>query len=236
MSRLEPRGPTKIGDPEVGATLATMSNPWRSIPLADYEGHMGSAHVQQLGALSALFKRALDVCAPESVAVLGVAGGNGLEHVNRPTMRRIVGVDINAQYLDEVRRRFGSHSNLELLCADVSEDELGVAPVDLVHAALFFEHAGLGRALDNAVSLVVPGGNLSVALQRSDGEQPRVTPTAYAAMQTLGERFSLIDATQFRHRLEQRGFRMLLDEHVPLPTGKALWFGVFRAKSNGVSY
>jgi len=49
-----------------------MSNPWLSIPLQDYEGHMGSAGVQQLSVLSELFKRALDYCLPESVAVLGV--------------------------------------------------------------------------------------------------------------------------------------------------------------------
>lgn len=54
-----------------------MSNPWLSIPLAEYEGHMGA--VKQLGALSELFTRALEVCVPDSVAVLGIAGGNGLE-------------------------------------------------------------------------------------------------------------------------------------------------------------
>jgi hypothetical protein len=50
-----------------------MSNPWLSIPLEDYEGHMGSAGVQQLRILAELFKRALDRCLPESVAVLGIA-------------------------------------------------------------------------------------------------------------------------------------------------------------------
>src|SRR6266480_2551001 len=99
-----------------------MTNPWLSIPLADYEGHMGSAHVQQLHALSALFRRALDICAPDSVAVLGIAGGNGLEHLDL-AMTRIVGFDINATYLDEVRRRFGARPNLELHCVDLSRDE-----------------------------------------------------------------------------------------------------------------
>jgi hypothetical protein len=47
-----------------------MLNPWLSIPLNDYEAHIGSAKVQQL---SELFKRALDRYLPESVAVLGLA-------------------------------------------------------------------------------------------------------------------------------------------------------------------
>jgi hypothetical protein len=55
--------------------LCEMSNHWLSIPLADYEGHKGADSVQQLSALSSLFKRALDVCLRDSVAILGIAGG-----------------------------------------------------------------------------------------------------------------------------------------------------------------
>src|SRR6516164_6608605 len=108
-----------------------MSNPWLSIPLEDYEGHMGSPGVQQLTVLAELFKRALDYCLPESVAVLGVAGGNGLEQIDCAATKRIVGVDINQRYLDEVRRRFGSGSLgcLELYCRDLAERKMSVAPV-----------------------------------------------------------------------------------------------------------
>ena len=56
-----------------------MSSPWLSVPLAEYEGHMKSAEVRQLDALSKLFAAALEHCRPGSVAVLGIAGGNGLE-------------------------------------------------------------------------------------------------------------------------------------------------------------
>jgi len=202
-----------------------MSNPWTSIPLTDYEGHMDA--VQQLSALSALFARALDICRPESVAVLGIAGGNGLEHVGQAAIKRIVGVDINAGYLDEVRRRFGTQSPLELHCVDLSQDQLAVAPVALVHAALFFEHAGLGRALDNALSLVARGGRLSVVLQLPEGSQGAVTVTPYPSMQQLAAGFSFVDVSEFRGLLEQRGMRLLAQELRPLSTGKTLWFGVF---------
>ena len=47
--------------------------------------------MQQLSALSGLFKRALDVCLPDSVAILGNAGGNGLEYAIHATIKRIVG-------------------------------------------------------------------------------------------------------------------------------------------------
>ena len=209
-----------------------MANPWLSIPLQDYEGHKGRDNAQQLSVLSELFKRALDICVPDSVAVLGIAGGNGLEHVNHATIRRVVGFDINARYLDEVRRRFGTYPNLELHCVDLSEGELRIPPAALVHAALFFEHTGLGGALDNALSLVAPEGRLSVVLQLPDHQQQNVTPTAYASMQTLAENFSLVDASHFRGVLEKRGFRLVHEEIRPLPTGKTLWLGVFASVAN----
>jgi hypothetical protein len=208
-----------------GDSIAPVSNPWLAIPLAEYEGHMDA--VEQLGALSELFRRALEVCLPDSVAVLGIAGGNGLEHATHAPIERIVGVDINARYLDEVRHRFGTHPNLELHCADLSQDELRLAPVALVHAALFFEHAGLGRTLENALALVAPGGHLSVVFQLPERDQRGVTPTRYTSMQTLAENFSFVDIPHFRDVLEQQGFRLLQEELRPLPTGKTLWFGVF---------
>jgi len=102
-----------------------------------------------------------------------------------------------------------------------------VAPVALVHAALFFEHAGLGRALDNALSLVTPGGTLSVVLQLPERDQRGVTLTSYPSMQTLAGSFSFVDVSHFRGLLEKQGFGLQQEELRSLPTGKTLWFGVF---------
>ena len=63
----------------LGFDSATMSNSWLQIPLSDYEGHMNSAMVQQLRALSDLFAQALASRQPASVAIAGIAGGNGLD-------------------------------------------------------------------------------------------------------------------------------------------------------------
>jgi hypothetical protein len=204
-----------------------MSNPWISIPLEDYEGHMDSAGVRQLSVLSELFKRALDRCLPESVAVLGVAGGNGLEQINCAATKRIVGVDINQRYLDEVQRRFGTLAGLELHCRDLAERDLSLAPVALVHAALIFEHVGLDVALENALSLVAPEGALSVVLQFPSEDEQAVASTSYTSMQTLKQNFALIDISVFQRLLGQKGFRLVEQENRSLPGGKALWLGVF---------
>ena len=204
-----------------------MSNPWLAIPLEDYEGHMGSAAVQQIPVLSELFRHALGCYRPESVAVLGVAGGNGLEHVDSAITRKVVGVDINRRYLATVQRRFPALSGLELYCRDLNEAELGLGQVDLVHAALIFEHAGVGRALDNALSLVAPRGTLSVVLQLPSATEQAVAPTGYASMQRVKQTFTFIDAGAFQCLTEQMGFRLIEEERRPLPAGKAFWYGAF---------
>jgi hypothetical protein len=204
-----------------------ISNPWLAIALEDYEGHMGSDNVRQLEALSDLFRRALDLCNPESVAVLGVAGGNGLERVDSAVTKRIVGLDINACYLADVRQRYPALPGLELCCLDLADTHLNLTPVALVHAALVFEHTGLGRCLENTLSLVAPGGRLSVVLQLPSEAERDVTPTRYASMQALRDCFVLIDVSQFCGRLEEKGFRLVQQEQRPLPTGKAFWLGIF---------
>ena len=159
---------------------------------------MGAAGVQQLSVLSELFRCALDRCIPESVAVLGVAGGKGLEQINCSATKRIVGVDINQRYLDKVQRRFGTLAGLELHCRDLAERAFSLAPVALVHAALIFEHVGLGIALENALSLVAPDGALSVVLQFPSEDEQAVASTSYTSMHTLKQDFALIDISEFQ--------------------------------------
>lgn len=203
------------------------SNPWLAIPLEDYEGHMGSVGVRQLTVLSELFRYALEHSSPESVAILGVAGGNGLEQIDRAITKRIVGIDINQRYLDEVGQRFDTLPGLELHCRDLAKPDFPLVPVALVHAALIFEHAGLAVALTNALSLVAPGGRLSVVLQRPSEAESGVASTNYASMQTLKRDFALIDTGEFQRMLEQKGFQLIQQEERALPMGKALWWGVF---------
>jgi hypothetical protein len=204
-----------------------MSNPWLNIPLSDYEGHMGSAQVQQLDVLSDLFAEALGCCRPASIAVLGIAGGNGLERVDSGTTKRIVGLDINPLYLEEVRRRYAGKFALELHCLDLAERLVNLAPVQLVHAALVFEHAGVDRCLENALSLVAAGGAFSVVLQLPSESEAGVGASPFHSMQSLQSHFSLIDPAWFKGTLAQRGFGLTRQAQRSLPAGKSLWMGVF---------
>jgi hypothetical protein len=202
-------------------------NPWLALPLEDYEGHMGSAGVNQLAPLADLFGEALARLRPRSVAVLGVAGGNGLQHVDGTLTSRVVGIDVNPGYLAATKDRFPDLRGLELHCADLERELLDVEPVSLVHAALVFEHAGMDRCLDNALSLVAPGGHLSVVLQLPSEAHQAVTPTAFTSMATLADDFSFIDPHHLRRLLAQRELRLTHQARLSLSTGKAFWSGYF---------
>jgi hypothetical protein len=121
---------------------------------------MTSAPVGQLAALAELFGEVWRSRRPESVAILGVAGGNGLEHIHPSVTRRVCGVDINPEYLEAARRRFAGLPGLELHCLDLAEQAVPLAPVELVHCGPDLrtcrtgslpgerrEHGGAGRRL-----------------------------------------------------------------------------------------
>ncbi len=208
-----------------------MDNPWLAIPLADYEGHMGSAGVAQLEALAELFDCVLRRTRPQSVVILGVAGGNGLDRISPEVTTRVCGLDINPRYLESVRRSYGNLPGLELHCVDLARQPVEMEPVLLVHAALIFEHAGLDGCLRNAVSLVAPGGSLSVVLQMPSAQAPGVGVSPYPSVQSLSAEFRLIDPARLRGALGQHGFRQAWETERQLPGGKAFWMGVFDGPS-----
>lgn len=207
-----------------------MSNPWLSIPLADYEGHMCSPEVQQLGVLSELFGEALVRCQPASVAVLGIAGGNGLDHVDPRITKRVVGLDLNPLFLEEVRSRYEGTCNLDLHCVDLAEQRIECEPVQLVHAALVFEHAGVDRCLENALSLVGVGGALSAVLQLPSEADQAVGSSDFPSMLSLKDHFSFVDPFWLKSELAKRGFRLMHEVHRSVPAGKRFWNRNLRAK------
>ena len=178
-----------------------MSNPWLTVPLSEYEQHMSSVEVQQLGALSDLFAEVIGRCRPLSVAVLGIAGGNGLDHIDSSITARVVGLDLNPLYLEAVRDRYAHLPGLELHCVDLSEQHVELKPVQLVHAALVFEHAGVDCCLDNAISMIVPGGTLSVVLQLPTESGQTVGASQFSSIQNLKSHFSLISPAWLRESL-----------------------------------
>ncbi len=204
-----------------------MVNPWLEVPLEDYEGHMSAPGVAQLEPLADLFEQALKLSRPASIAILGIAGGNGLDRVDLSTTKHILGVDIQSSYLSSIQKRFSTYP-VKLVCVDLQKVALAEPPVSLVHAALIFEHAGTGLCLRNATSLTAKGGYLSVVLQLPCETAAQVSPSPFASIQALSTSFQLVDKSKLEAELTDMGFRMERGNQYQVPGGKALWHGIFR--------
>lgn len=120
-----------------------MKNPWEDIKLSDYEGHMQLDTVMQLQCLNEIMRKQFYQYAAKTVMVLGVAGGNGLEHINPQRIGKVYGIDINQDYLNECAARYQNLSGiLECRRADLTDENIELPYADLVIADLFIEYVG----------------------------------------------------------------------------------------------
>jgi SAM-dependent methyltransferase len=118
-----------------------MRNPWLDTPLQDYESHMSLPAVGQAQMLADRFELLIRRHLPRSIAVIGCAGGNGLDRIEPGQIGRVVALDINPAYIEAVGSRHGGRlANLELYCADVQSESFEFEPVDMIYAALLFEY------------------------------------------------------------------------------------------------
>ncbi len=120
-----------------------MKNPWEEIPLTDYENHMKLDSVMQLQAMNEMMKGQFDTYPISSVMILGIAGGNGLEHIQKDKFQKVYGVDINSSYLKEVSRRYSDLEGiLECICINLIDETDQLPKADMVIANLLIEYIG----------------------------------------------------------------------------------------------
>lgn len=118
-------------------------NPWEEIKLDEYEKHMSLADVYQLQSLNKMMKEQFNQDKCKSIMILGIAGGNGLEHIRSEKVDIVYGVDINANYLKQCQIRYPELKNcLKVICADLTRDNLQLPQVDLLVADLLIEYIG----------------------------------------------------------------------------------------------
>lgn len=133
-----------------------MNNPWKDINLFDYENHMALDSVQQLQAMNQMMKGQLNKYDIQSIMILGIAGGNGLEHIDVEKITKVYGVDINAEYLITTKERYKKLSGiLECLCIDLNCETEKLPQVNLLIANLLIEYIGY-ECFQKAVKKVNP--------------------------------------------------------------------------------
>ena len=136
--------------------LKNMRNPWESIVLSDYENHMSLDSVGQLQALNQMMKRQLNQYDIHSAMILGIAGGNGLEHVDKEKLNKVYGVDINAEYLNATEKRYEELAGtLECLCIDLINEMEKLPKADMLIANLLIEYIGY-ECFQKVVRIISP--------------------------------------------------------------------------------
>lgn len=198
-----------------------MNNPWEAVPLETYEMHMKSDGVGQLQALSEIMKRQFARHTPKTLCVLGVAGGNGLEHIDLTCTKRIYGIDVSEEYLDTCRQRFaGLGDNLTLIQMDLCDETSRLPQTDMVVADLLIEYIGVeafARLIDSAHPMAV-----CCAVQRNCGASFVSESACAQALQSIGDIHKDIGVEELQAVMEGMGYRHVFQEDVSLPGGKQL--------------
>lgn len=200
-------------------------NPWTVVPAIDYENHMGPAGADQLAPLSQLFQEVYLSAQPDRLLVVGCSTGNGLEHVDPSITKRIVGVDVNLQYLGIARQRFFHLGPaLELFCSELEKFRQPPASFDMIHAALVLEYVQPEVAVRRFADWLAPGGHCAVVLQLPGGDAP---PPSNRAMQIISKAMHLVDPVELTRLFEGHGLARRREKRIPVKHGKTLWLGVF---------
>lgn len=206
-------------------------NPWLNIPAEDYEGHMNSPEVDQLSFLSAAFEQSLENHDCDTVALLGCATGNGLEHVKSGATHRVTAVDINPEYLEVLRRRHGDRVvGLEVVHADLENCELDRQAYSLIFAGLVFEYVE-PSALLRRISGWLGANGVLIAVLQLPAPGSSVTKTPYTSLESLNSIIELIDPKQFRKIAAAVGLTAVEENMVTLETGKSFYVGAYRNRS-----
>ena len=214
------------------------SNPWLHIPLEDYELHMSHHLVGQSTLLNALTKKYLDAIKPEDVIFLGIAGGNGLEHIDNQITKSVFGIDINQDYLDTAYKRYKeSIPTLQLVNLDITQHSESICKADLIWAALVLEYTGIDKALAFCSNNMRKEGHLVISIQSNNNKQT-VSPTGIESVKKAGEIFSIVDPEKLTSKASDTGYKLMGKEENMLPNGKSIitfHFVVGRNQSRGIS-
>ena len=215
-------------------------NPWKEISLSDYEQHMSLESVKQLQALNQLMKRQFGVYEDFRrqaeiftefqgyAMILGVAGGNGLEHITTELYEKIYAVDINADYLAAVKERFSDMGGkLECLELDLITEYDRLPKADYLMADLLVEYIGY-ETFQKVIKKVGPE-QISYVIQINPPEAGAsskwVSESPYLhAFDGLDQVHHQMDAELLCRSLKEIGYDEIPESviSVPLPNGKSL--------------
>lgn len=198
-----------------------MKNPWEEIDLTSYEKHMSLDSVFQLQMLNEMMKSQFYSYPIKSVMILGVAGGNGFEHIDTDILTKVYGVDINESYLKACISRYPELSGvLDVIQADLTQDTNKLPYADLVVANLFIEYVGY-ECFQRVLEQVKPK-YISCIIQK-DNDISFVSDSPYIhVFDRLDEIHNQIDECTLLEAVNQLDYNKIIQMENELPNGKRL--------------
>lgn len=198
-----------------------MKNPWEEIKLTDYENHMKLESVMQLQTMNAMMKKQFYQYPAKTIMILGIAGGNGLEHIDPKIIENVFGVDINNDYLNECVKRYTQLDGvLKIFCSDLTKDNLALPHADLVVANLFIEYIGY-ECFQKTINQVKPH-YVSCVIQ-INAEYNFVSDSPYIhVFKHLDNVHHELSEKSLIKAMEDINYYMILNAEELLPNGKKL--------------
>lgn len=198
-----------------------MNNPWEEIDLTAYEKHMSLENVFQLQALNKIMKDQFYFYPVQSIMILGVAGGNGLKHIDKNIINKVYGVDINKDYLDMCVKRYTELQGvLEAVHADLTQEINELPYADLLIADLVVEYIGYEH-FQSTVRQVSPRYVSAVIQINTDAAFVSDSPYIHV-FDRLKEVHHQIEENALVKAMEQIGYRKTAQFDKDLPNGKRL--------------
>ncbi|MCM1024219.1 MAG: hypothetical protein NC395_09195 [Prevotella sp.] len=198
-----------------------MTNPWEKIPLSDYENHMKFNSVLQLQTMNKMMREQFNAYPVGSVMVLGIAGGNGLEHIDPKKFGKVYGVDINGEYLKAAEERYSDISDiLECIQLNLIVEAHKLPKAELLIANLLIEYIGYD-CFKKAVEQVQPKYVSCVIQINTGGGWVSDSPYIHA-FDGLDEVHCQMEETRLIQTMEEIGYRLINSTDEPLPNGKKL--------------
>lgn len=177
--------------------------------------------VQQLQAMNQMMKRQLNQYDIQSAMILGIAGGNGLEHVDTEKLNKIYGVDINLEYLKTTEKRYESLSGiLECLCVDLLSEAEKLPQANMLIANLLIEYIGY-ECFQKVVKVTKPKYiSCIIQINMDDGF---VSDSPYLhAFDGLEQVHHQMAERELQNSMEMIGYQLTHTLEYPLPNGKKL--------------
>ena len=155
----------------------------------------------------------------DTIMILGIAGGNGLEHINKKQLKKVYGVDVNQKFLDECKRRYSELGDVfETICVDLLGENVQLPGAELLVANLLIEYIGY-ECFQKIIRLIKPS-YVSCIIQINTGDS-FVSDSPYIhAFDCLEEVHHQMEESNLADCMSKIGYQMKKTMEQVLPNGK----------------